>query len=328
VDAGRAAETPAAAIRWGTRGIQRTVVGTLATIADRIDAEGLRAPAVLVVGEVVRLREQLAWLEQRPLFGRRVVVTRALEQGGALAAALAAAGADVAPLPCLAIAPPEDPSAFERCIADISDYDGVIVSSRNGVTALVDALVRVGTDVRSLAGRHIVAIGSATAAALRAVGIVAELVPEQASSEGVLAALQQRKWLRARWLYVRADEGRDVLGPAITAAGGAYTLGIAYRTTRPSVPPMLLRSLLPSDAGGEGMDAICFASGKAARHCLTTLGEAWGEDLARARIAASKVIALGPVTAAAIAALGLPVHATASSTDDDAIVRAVIDALA
>ncbi len=328
IDAGRDPATPAAAIRWGTRGIQRTVVATLGTIAERIAAEGLRAPAVMVVGEVVALREELAWLEQRPLFGKRVVVTRALAQGAALASALAAAGADVAPLPCLAIAPPEDPAAFAAAIADISAHDGVIVSSKSGAAALARALGDAGHDARVLAGRRVVAIGRSTAAALRGVGLRADLVPEDARSEGLVAALAERDWLGRRWLHVRADEGRDALGAAIAAAGGSYTLAIAYRTLRPDVPPLLVRSLLPVSEGGEGFDAICFASGKTARHCLATLAEAWGEPKARERIAAARVVALGPVTAEALRELDLPVHATAASPDDDAALRAVIDVLA
>ena len=327
VEAGRDASTPAAAIRWGTRGIQRTVVATLGTIAQRIAEEGLRAPAVLVVGEVVSLREELAWLESRPLFGKRVVVTRALDQGASLVAALSAAGADVAALPCLAIAPPEDPAAFAAAIASIDAHDGVIVSSSNGARALMRALDEAGRDARALAGRRIVAIGNATAEALRTLGVRADLVPEHAHAEGLADALAERSWLGARWLHVRADEGRALLGAAIVAAGGRYTLAIAYRTVRPAVPPLLLRSLLAARDGGEGMDAIVFASGKTARHCLATLGEAWGEAAARERIGATRIIALGPVTADAIATLGLPVHAIASSPDDDAIVRAVADAL-
>ncbi|HWB75256.1 MAG TPA: uroporphyrinogen-III C-methyltransferase [Nannocystaceae bacterium] len=328
VEAGRDASTPAAAIRWGTRGIQRTVVATLGTIAQRIADEGLRAPAVLVVGEVVALREELAWLESRPLFGKRVVVTRALDQGVSLASALATAGADVAALPCLAIAPPEDPAAFAAAIAAIDAHDGVIVSSKNGVVELGRALRAAGLDARVLAGRRVVAIGPATAAALHEIGLRADLVPARANAEGLMAALREHGWTNASWLHVRAADGRRILGDAIAAAGGRYTLAIAYRSIRPSVPPLLLRSLLAADAGGEGMDAICCASGQTAANMLATMGEAWGDPLTRERISATRMIAIGPVTADAIRALGLPVHAVAQSTDDDAVVRAVIAALA
>ena len=327
VAAGRDPSTPAAAIRWGTRGIQRTIVATLATIADRIDAEGLRAPAVLVVGEVVRLRERLQWFESRPLFGRRVVVARAAQQAAALVGALAAAGADAVILPALEVVPPADPEAFARAVAGIHDHDGVIVSSPNGVAALHRALLLAGLDARALAGRVLAVVGTGTAAACERIGLVADVVPTEANAEGLVAALADAELLSRRWLHLRADEGRDVLGPAITGKGGSYTLAIAYRTIRPAVPPMLVRSLLPADAGGEGMDAVCLTSGKAARHLLATLADAWGEAAARAALSSAKIVALGPVTAAAVNALGLPVHAVATAPTDEAMVAAVTDVL-
>ncbi len=324
VAAGRDASTPAAAIRWGTRGIQRTIVGTLATIADRIDAEGLRAPAVLVVGDVVRLREKIAWLEARPLFGRRVVVARAARQAATLVGALASAGADAVVMPVLEIAPPDDPDAVVRAVASVGDHDGVIVSSPNGAEALHAALFAAGLDARALAGRVLAVVGTGTAAACERVGLRADVVPAHANAEGLAAALAQSGMLGRRWLHLRADEGRDVLGPAIEAAGGRYTLAIAYRTTRPAVPPLLVKSLLPAEAGGEGFDAVCLTSGKAARHLLETLSESWGHERAHERLAAAKTIALGPVTAMAMRSLGVPVTAVATATTDEAMVAAVI----
>src|SRR5690606_35689563 len=130
MQAGRSPSTPTAVVRWGTRGIQQTVVGTLADIADRIAAAGIRAPAVMVVGEVVELREQISWYERRPLFGRRVVVTRAAGQAGGLVNLLAARGADAVAFPCLEFAPasPEDQQALERALVSLDAYDGLIVS--------------------------------------------------------------------------------------------------------------------------------------------------------------------------------------------------------
>jgi uroporphyrinogen III methyltransferase/synthase len=327
VAAGRDPSTPAAAIRWGTRGIQRTVVATLATIADRIDAEGLRAPAVLVVGDVVRLRERLQWFEKRPLFGLRVVVARAARQAASLVGALASAGADAVVLPALEVVPPLDPDALARAVANLRAHDGVIVSSPNGVEALHRALSSVGLDARALAGRVLAVVGTGTAAACERMGLLADVVPAQANAEGLVDALDEADLLGRSWLHLRADEGRDVLGPAITGKGGSYTLAIAYRTVRPSVAPMLVRSLLPASAGGEGFDAVCLTSGKAARHLLATLVEAWGEPEARSALGAAKIVALGPVTAAAVRALGLSVHTVATATTDDAMVAAVTAAL-
>ncbi|MEM9458182.1 MAG: uroporphyrinogen-III C-methyltransferase [Myxococcota bacterium] len=324
VEAGRDAETPAAIVRWGTRGIQRTVVGTLATIADRIEAEGIRPPAVLVVGEVVELREQLAWFERRPLFGRRIVVTRSAEQSAGLVLELSEQGADAVVFPCLSVAPPEDPHALQQAVAELPQaYDGVLLSSPNGVRAFFDTLDAIGLDTRVLAGKRVVAIGSGTVAACRARGIHPDLVPTRARAEGLLECLDAEGLLGDRWLHVRADEGRGLVGRAIAEAGGHYTLAIGYRTIRPEVSPRLLASLRTPADRGEGFDAVAFASGKAARHFMQTLGEGLGDEEARRLTQAAKVVCLGPVTTAAVRALGLRVDATAGAPTNAAMLEAL-----
>lgn len=328
VAAGRAGSTPTAAIRWGTRGIQRTVVATLATIADAIEREGLRAPAVLVVGDVVELRQELAWFERRPLFGKRIVVTRAAQAGMSLVTLLSQAGADVAVLPCLAIAPPTDPDAFDRAVRTIEAFNGVIVSSPAAAEAFCTALGRAGLDGRALAGRQLAAIGAATAEVLAGRGLIADVVPERASSEGLVEALARRDWLDRAWLHVRADEGRDVLRAAIEDAGGRYVAAASHRTVRPAVHRAVLDALRAVADGGEGFDAVCLASGKTARHLLMTLTEAWGETTARARLDAAKLVAVGAATAAAITELGLRVAAIAEAPTDAAMLDAVTTALA
>ncbi|MEZ4452368.1 MAG: uroporphyrinogen-III C-methyltransferase [Nannocystaceae bacterium] len=325
IAAGRDPETPAALIRWGTRGIMKTLTATLSTIADAADACGLRPPAVLVVGSVVELRAEIQWFERRALFGRRIVVTRAAAQGGELLHRLAGDGADAVAFPCLAIAPADDLAAIDRAVEAIGrdGHQGVIVSSPNGVDALLDALARVGRDVRALAGVTVAAIGTGTAAAAARRGLTPDLVPREPRAEGLREALRERGLLARRWLHVRADEGRDVIGPAITEAGGAYTLVIGYRTIRPKVPALLVRSLRAVSDGGEGFDAICFASGKTARHFLETVDEHLGPGAAARRLADARVIALGPVTAAAIEALGIRVDAIAADPSDEAMLAAV-----
>ena len=327
IAAGRDPATPAALIRWGTRGIQRTIVGSLATLPGRADAENLRPPAVMIVGSVVDLRGAIQWYERRPLFGRRVVVTRAVEQSSSLLHLLAGSGADAVNFPCLAIAPPDDLDALTRAARHPGEFDGVILSSPNGVRAWFDALAGVGVDVRILHGKCVAAIGTGTANTCWERGIQADVVPSAARAEGLVAELTERNILGRRWLHVRADEGRELVGDAIRAAGGTYKLVIGYRVVRPKVPPMLVRSLLPPDQGGEGCDAVCLASGKTARHFLETLAEAHGEPAARALLARAKVIAWGPVTAAAIEAQGVRVDAVADNLTDDAMLAAVLSAL-
>lgn len=328
IAAGRDPATPTAVIRWGTRGIQRTLVAPLAQIADRVEAAGLRPPAVMVVGSVVDLRSTAQWFERRPLFGRRVVVTRARHQASELLGLLAAQGADAVSVPCLDIAAPTDLEPLVHAARNLDQFDGVILSSPNGARAWFDALAGVDVDVRILHGKGIAAIGTGTAAACWERGIRPDIVPTAARAEGLVEVLGSRGLLGRRWLHVRADEGRELIGEAIRAAGGVYHLVVGYRVVRPRAPAMLLRSLLPVAHGGEGADAICFASGKTARHFLETLREAHGEGLSAEVLARAKLIALGPVTAAAMEAAGLRVDAVAAGLTDEAMVAAVLQALA
>jgi uroporphyrinogen III methyltransferase/synthase len=329
VEAGRNPSTPAAVVRWGTRGIQQTVIATLGDIADRMDAAEIRPPAVMVVGDVVELREHISWLERRPLFGRRVVVTRAARQAGGLVNLLAAEGADAVAFPCLDFvdAPPEAQRALDAALADFERFCGLIVSSPNGVEALFRALDRGGLDVRHFAGKQVAAIGTGTAEALRERGLLADIIPARARSEGLIDALRERDLLGQRWLQIRADEGRSLLGRALTKAGGSLELVVGYQTVRPTVSPLLLRSLAPVDEGGEGYDAICFASGRTARHFLETTTEAFGEQRALAHLARAKVIAIGPVTRDAIAALGVEVDAVAEEPSEAGLLAAVLASL-
>ncbi len=329
IAAGRAADTPAAVVRWGTRGIQRTIVGTLADIAERIAAAGLRSPAIMVVGEVVRVREQIAWFEARPLQGRRIVITRAAESSSALARELARRGADPVVLPCLEFVPPTPAQRAEldAQLAALDELDGVIVSSPRGARALLDALVESGRDVRALAGKPVLAIGEATAAACLAGGLRPDLVPRKPSSEGVIELLGEGRLLAARWLHVRAEEGRELLGDAIRAAGGRHVVAIAYASARPRVPELLLDSLRPSSEGGEGFDAITFASERSARHCLATLDERFEPARVRRWIAAARVVALGPICAAGLRELGIRVDAVATTPSDDSLIATLLELL-
>jgi uroporphyrinogen III methyltransferase/synthase len=325
--AGRAPQTPAAVVRWGTRGIQKTVVGTLATIGDEVERADIRPPAVMIVGDVVSRRDEIEWFERRPLFGRRVVVTRAPPQSGRLLHLLAQQGADAVAFPCLEFAPPLDPAALRGAIDRLDAFDGVVLSSPAGVDAFLHALLASGRDVRRLARHQVAAIGTGTAERALAAGLRPDVVPSIARSEGLRDLLEQRGRLAARWLHVRADEGRDVLADAIRRAGGHIEIVVGYRTIRPEVPPLLLRSLLPPDRGGEGFDAVCFASGKAGRHFLETLKAAHGADPTREIVQAARVVALGPVTAEALRALGVRVDAVADEPTDEGMATAVRRAL-
>ncbi len=328
IDAGREPSTPAAVVRWGTRGIQRTVVGTLADIGERIEAAGIRPPAILIVGGVVGLREGIDWFERRPLHGRRILVTRAADQGARLVRRLSAAGADAVPFPCLGVAPPEDAAPLDALFEDLDALDGVIVSSPNGARALFEALRRHELDVRCLAGVSIAAIGTGTRDALIAGGLRPDIVPARAHSEGLLAALDEAKLADRRWVHLRADEGRAVLHEGIEARGGSYRLVVAYRTIRPALPALLLRSIASVDEGGEGFDGVYFSSGKAARHFLESASQGREPAALREQLARARVVVLGPVTREAVEALGIRVDRVAASPGEDDVVAAFVEGLA
>lgn len=322
VQAGRPATTPAAVVRWGSRGIQTTVTGTLADIADRMAEAGIRAPAVLVVGEVVNLRETLHWREDRPLHGRRVLVTRSHAQAGPLLAALGELGADAVALPCLEVQPPTDPTALHDVATQLDTADGLIVSSPNAVEALFAGLAAGERDVRVLAGVAVAAIGVGTERACRERGLRPDVVPDAAHSEGMVDTLRATHRLAQRWVHVRAAQGREILREAIEAAGGTYAMVEGYRTVRPTVPGALVRSLLPAP-DGEGLDVICLASGRTARHLRETLDEVLGPADAQTVLERAKIVTIGPVTTRAVEALGLPVHGTAHEPTDESIADAV-----
>jgi uroporphyrinogen-III synthase len=179
-----------------------------------------------------------------------------------------------------------------------------------------------------LAGKQLAAIGTGTAERLRERGLRADIVPRHARAEGLVDALRERDLLGREWLQIRADEGRDLLGRALAQASGRLELVVGYQTIRPAVSPLLLDSLRPIDAGGEGYDAICFASGRTARHFLETTGEAFGSAKALEWVQRAKVIAIGPVTADAIVELGVRVDAIAGEQSEAGLLAAVLATLA
>ncbi len=323
VEAGRDANTPAAVVRWGTRGTSTVVTGTLSTIADVMEAAGIRAPSVLVVGDVVSLREEIGWVHQRPLFGRRIVVTRPRATHTPLLTRLTELGADAVAVPCLSIRPPEDRGALDQAVAGIADHDGLVLSSKPGVTAFFDALDRVGLDVRALTGHMVVAVGQSTAEACRARGLRPDLVPARPRSEGIVEALRERDLLGKRWLHVRARDGRATLHDAIAEAGGRCTLAVGYRAERPTLPESVLTSLRPAADGGEGVHAICLSSARAGQHLRAMLEETLGADATKALLADAKIVSGGPVTSEALRRQGFEVAATAEAPDDEAMVSAL-----
>ncbi len=293
--------TPIAIVERGTTADQRTTSATLGTVGAVVGA--IRPPAVTVIGPVAALRDEIAWIERRPLHGRRIAVTRARRQASRLAEQLRDLGAEVVEAPVIRIEPIAGPPI------DGSAYDLVCVTSTNTPTLLRD---RIGGDVRALAGVTVAAIGPGTAAALRGIGIVADLVASEAVSEGLLATLAEAFGERLgslRVLLPGAEAGRDALADGLRARGASVDVVPLYRTVAER----------PDGRGAPTCDAVSFTSASTVH--------AFADAYADSDLSAVAAVSIGPVTSAAIRERGLRLLAEAARHDLDGLVEAVQVAL-
>ena len=295
---GVAPATPAAVIRWGSMAEQETLVGTVATIADLAAQRRLQPPAIAVVGQVVRLRERLHWFEGKPLFSRRIVVTRARAQAAGFIDALAAAGADVVPCPTIEITAPASWAPLDAAIARIDAYDWIVLTSVNGVAMFFDRLRAQRRDVRALHRARIAAVGPETAAALSARGLLVDVVPEEFRAEGVADAMRAAGVAGARVLLPRAAGAREILPALLREAGATVEEVASYRTATPRTDMREVRELLAARA----VDLVTFTSSSTVRHFVALLGDDAG-DLLRG----VPVGCIGPITADTARAAGLSV---------------------
>ncbi len=294
---GKDPSTPAALIRWGTTPDQETLIGTLADIAQKAKEGRFSPPALLVVGGVVGLRETLNWFETKPLFGRGIVITRPEAQAEGFARLLRARGARVIHFPVIRIAPPESWAELDAAIDRLESYRWIIFTSANGVAYFFQRLREQGRDIRDLKGIRIATIGPATAAAVEALRIRVDLVPEEFISEGVVRAFAGEDLRGSRILLPRAREARDVIPEGLTKMGATVDVATTYRTVRSDRNASELLSLI-SD---EKVDAITFTSPSTVRHFLGIMGPDFHLP-PKVRIAC-----IGPVTEAAAKKAGLPV---------------------
>lgn len=298
---GRSPLTPAAAIRWGTRAEQEVVMGTLADLA--VKCRGMEPPALVVVGEVVALREKLRWFEALPLAGKRILITRAREQASSFAQVLEAAGAEVVEFPTITFAPPESWAPLDTAIELLREYQWVIFTSANGVRFFWERLQRAGRDVRDLFGITVCAIGPATAASLQSLGVRADIVPSEfkaeALVEAVAAAVGAEGLHGSRVLLMRAAEAREVIPEELTRRGAQVDVVPAYRTVKSAQDPEELRAMLRDGK----IHAVTFTSSSTVRHFLDLVGEEMGELLKGVAVAS-----IGPITAETAARHGIASH--------------------
>lgn len=310
---GRAASTPVALIRRGTQPTQETLVGTLGDIVEKTQASNFRPPAVVVVGEVVKLRERLRWFDNRPLFGKRVLVTRSREQASRLSKLLSERGAIPLELPTIEIQPPSHYGPLDEAIADLSKYHWVVFTSANGVKSFFSRLATLGRDARAFGVARLCAIGPATAEALAMHGLRADYVPEKYLSEEIVAGLRDLGVAGKRVLLPRADIAGKELTEGLTRLGAQVHEVVAYRTTFPEEAQERVRKMFPE----EQIDVVTFASSSTARNLAALLDN----DLSLL----NKVVVacIGPVTAATAAKLGFAVEVVAQEHTIPGLVQAL-----
>jgi uroporphyrinogen III methyltransferase/synthase len=312
---GLSPDTPAAAVQWGTLAKQRTVTATLSTLADVVAREGLDAPVITVIGKVVELRDEMAWFDKLPLFGRRIVVTRASAQASGLRDALAALGADVLELPALRVEP-LDAAPLREALERPDNYQWIVLTSQNAVALMWDALRGAGQDARALAGVKVACVGKSTSDALLGRGLAADVVPARFVAEAVLEILSKREDVRGkRVLYVAAEGARDALPEGLRALGCTVDVVRAYRTVSDGIGAGELRAALER---GE-VHAVTFASASAVHGYV----HAVGEGLARR----APAVSIGPITSDAVRAAGIDLVAEASEATIAGLVSAVADKL-
>lgn len=300
MDHGRPPETPVALVRWGTRPEQEVLVGTLADIAERARRANFKAPAITIVGEVVNLREQLRWFDNRPLFGKGILVTRAADQAGAFAQLLAGQGAHVHECPTIEIVPPEDTAGLDGAISSLAGFDWLIFTSANAVKYFFARLAELGLDSRAIGPARVCAVGPRTAASLAPHGITPDLVPADYKGEGVVEAFREMEVKGKRFLFPKADRAREVIPAGLEALGGEVTAPVAYRNVTPgTLPPHILQALEE-----RRIHCVTFTSSSTAENLAAMIGENRLLHLLEGVAVAS----IGPITSKTCRELGLDVR--------------------
>ncbi|MEY2499988.1 MAG: uroporphyrinogen methyltransferase / synthase [Verrucomicrobiota bacterium] len=304
-------DLPVAVIRWATTERQETLVAALENVAERVAVEGFAAPAIVVFGEVVNLRKELNWFEDRPLFGKRIVVTRTRTQAGVLTEQLRSLGADVIELPTIRIEPPTDLRAFAELVQDAHAYDWLVFTSPNGVSAFFDLFYKLYDDAREIGAARIAAIGPATAQRLKDFHMHVDLQPEEFVAESLVREFRKAGGLEnLRVLIARAEKARDLLPKELSALGAIVDEGFAYRTVPETRDDIGARRRLLE----EGADLITFTSSSTVENFLA-LGLPWPPKM--------QLASIGPVTSKTARDHGLEVAIEARRHDIPGLVEAV-----
>jgi uroporphyrinogen III methyltransferase/synthase len=312
-------DEPAVIVYNGTLTSQTTVEGTIAELSARVHEHPRKDPAIVVVGRVVGFRSHLRWFDARPLFGKRVLVTRPRDQAGEMVDRLSMLGAEAIEAPMIRIMPPQDPDPLQQAADNVQEFDWIVFTSANSVESFMSALLVGHRDVRALKGPRLCAVGSGTAERLARYGVKADLIPDEFRGDAVVAAIAGSGPLEGiRVLVPRADIGRDVIAEGLRNAGALVNDVVAYRTVLEDAQqddgPDVYRMLLD-----EAIDVVTFTSPSAVRNFASIYGREQTIDL----LSHTVVAAIGPVTAEAAAHLGLVVTVQPTTSTIPALVDAI-----
>ena len=310
---GAAQDTPIALVRWATTGKQKTIEGTLATIADIAEEQQFKAPAVAVIGDVVKEREHMNWFEGRPLHGKKVVVTRTRSQASELSKQLHDLGAEVLEIPTIKIEHPDYKQEFVEGVGQVHTYDWLVFTSPNGVERFFEAFFSVYDDARSIGGVKIATVGPGTAKMVNKYRLAVDLVPETYVAEGLVKAFADKEHIENQTvLWVRGAEARDTIQTGLSALGAIVDECIAYKTVPEFGDPNGAKERFTT----EGADAITFVSSSAAKHFFA-LNLPFPEEC--------KIASIGPVTSATLEVIGKNPDVQAKEHNITGLVEAVVE---
>ncbi|MDA1278692.1 MAG: uroporphyrinogen-III C-methyltransferase [Chloroflexi bacterium] len=305
-------DRPAALVQWGTTARQRTVTGPINEIVDRGVDAGIGAPVVLVVGDVVGLHDAMTWFETRPLFGKRILVTRARSQASRLANQLEYLGAEVVEYPTIEIVPVRNPAPFDEALRNISKYDWMMLTSSNAVRGLISRMRAVGIDMRALAHLKFGVVGPSTASELSQLGITADVMPDQFVATAMVDLLKRDGTVPANVLFPRSEIGHEALTSGLQELGSNVDEVVAYSTETPQNSGGLAR-----EAYEQGIDFTTFTSSSTVRNLVELLGGS------PQLINSSRTVIIGPVTAETARELGVNVDIQAEVQSIAGLVSAI-----
>jgi len=317
VQHGMAPDKPVALVEWGTTPRQRTITGTLGTINAEVAKAGMEPPALIVVGDVVGLRERMKWFETRPLLGKQIVITRARKQASGFLKMLSDAGAECRECPTIEVAPPPSWDALDKAITGLPDYDWLIFTSVNGVTFFFERLFAADRDSRALQHTHVAAIGPATAQRLMDFGIRCDIIPENYRAESVVAAFEGIPVAGKKILLPRAKEARSILPDELTRMGALVEEITAYVT---KIADHNVETMLACLENGD-IDCLTFTSSSTVRNFKRLLPPDKFETL----IKKTTVACIGPITAETAESHGFDVDVVAREYTIPGLYAALVD---